>query len=80
MYKFTNGLVVFDEKTRDNYIKTGYRLVEVDSSTEQIYLSAEQKEALTKTMIEAINENNSNDGIIEEKYTRNNSKTTKNRK
>ena len=80
MYKFTNGLVVFDEKTRDNYIKTGYRLVEVDSSTEKIYLSAEQKEALTKTMIEAINENNSNDGIIEEKYTRNNSKTTKNRK
>lgn len=29
MYKFTNGLVVFDEKTRDEYIKMGYRLVEV---------------------------------------------------
>lgn len=28
MYKFTNGIVVFDEKTRDDFIKAGYRLVE----------------------------------------------------
>lgn len=28
MYKFTNGLVVFDEKTKDEYIKAGYKLVE----------------------------------------------------
>lgn len=27
MYKFTNGIVVFDEKTRDDFIKAGYRLV-----------------------------------------------------
>ena len=27
MYKFTNGTVVFDEKTRDDFIKAGYRLV-----------------------------------------------------
>lgn len=27
MYKFTNGIVVFDEKTRDDYIKAGYQLV-----------------------------------------------------
>lgn len=27
MYKFTNGVVVYDEKTRDNYIKAGMILV-----------------------------------------------------
>ena len=27
MYKFTNGIVVFDEKTRDEFIKAGYRLI-----------------------------------------------------
>ena len=42
MYKFTNGLVVFDEKTRDKYLKAGYKLmatggiVEVDKSLERI--------------------------------------------
>ena len=30
MYKFTNGIVVFDEKTRDDFIKAGYKLVEED--------------------------------------------------
>ena len=28
MYKFTNGLVVFDEDTKNEYIKAGYKLVE----------------------------------------------------
>ena len=28
MYKFTNGIVVFDGKTRDEFIKAGYKLVE----------------------------------------------------
>ena len=27
MYKFTNGVVVFDEATRDRYIKAGMTLV-----------------------------------------------------
>ena len=27
MYKFTNGIVVFDEKTRDLYIKSGMVLI-----------------------------------------------------
>ena len=27
MYKFTNGIVVFDEKTRDSYVKAGMTLV-----------------------------------------------------
>lgn len=28
MYKFTNGIVVFDTETRDRYIKAGMSLVE----------------------------------------------------
>lgn len=51
MYKFTNGIVVFDEKTRDDFIKTGYKLVE--------------EEKIKEVNLE--NENTSNDGIIEEK-------------
>ena len=51
MYKFTNGIVVFDEKTRDDFIKTGYKLVE--------------EEKIKEANLE--NENTSNDGIIEEK-------------
>jgi len=27
MFKFTNGLVVYDEKTKDEYIKAGFKLV-----------------------------------------------------
>ena len=51
MYKFTNGIVVFDEKTRDDFIKAGYKLVE--------------EEKIKEVNLE--NENTSNDGIIEEK-------------
>lgn len=51
MYKFTNGVVVFDEKTRDNFIKAGYRLIE--------------KEKIKEVKLE--DENTSNDGTIEEK-------------
>ena len=51
MYKFTNGIVVFDEKTRDDFIKTGYKLVE--------------EEKIKEVNLE--DENPSNDGIIEEK-------------
>ena len=51
MYKFTNGIVVFDEKTRDDFIKTGYKIVE--------------EEKIKEVNIE--DENTSNDGIIEEK-------------
>jgi len=51
MYKFTNGIVVFDEKTRDGFIKAGYRLVE--------------EEKIKEVKLE--DENTSNDGTIEEK-------------
>lgn len=51
MYKFTNGIVVFDEKTRDDFIKAGYKLVE-EEKIEEVNLE---------------DENTSNDGTIEEK-------------
>lgn len=51
MYKFTNGIVVFDEKTRDDFIKAGYNLVK-DEKKKEVKLE---------------NENISNDGTIEEK-------------
>lgn len=55
MYKFTNGIVVFDEKTRDSYIKAGYKLVK-DKKSKEVKLE---------------DENTSNDGTIEEKPRRN---------
>lgn len=51
MYKFTNGIVVFDEKTRDDFIKAGYKIVK-DEKKKEVKLE---------------NENTSNDGTIEEK-------------
>lgn len=54
MYKFTNGIVVFDEKTRDSYIKAGYKLVK-DKKSKEVKLE---------------DENTSNDGTIEEKPRR----------
>lgn len=51
MYKFTNGIVVFDEKTRDDFIKAGYKLV--------------KEEKIKEVKLE--DENISNDGTIEEK-------------
>ena len=51
MYKFTNGIVVFDEKTRDDFIKAGYKLV--------------KEEKIKEVKLE--DENTSNDGTIEEK-------------
>ena len=55
MYKFTNGIVVFDDKARDSYIKAGYKLVEKEKSKE----------------VKLEDENTSNDGTIEEKPRRN---------
>lgn len=51
MYKFTNGIVVFDEKTRDDFIKAGYKLVEKEKIKED----------------KSKDENTSNNGAIEEK-------------
>jgi hypothetical protein len=51
MYKFTNGVVVFDEKTRDDFIKAGYRLV--------------KEEKIKEVKLE--DENTSNNGTIKKK-------------
>lgn len=39
MYKFVNGIVVFDEKTRDDYIKAGYKLA--DEKTKEVKVKNE---------------------------------------
>lgn len=68
MYKFTNGIVVFDEKTRDDFIKAGYRLVDIDKSIEMVApVSNELNRAITTKINEVLNENTSNDGTIKEK-------------
>lgn len=51
MYKFTNGIVVFDEKTRDDFIKAGYNLVKEEKKKE----------------VKLENENTSNNGTIKKK-------------
>lgn len=67
MYEFTNGIVVFDEKTRDRYIQAGYKLV--------------TKKNTVKQYKEALNGNETdNNGTIKEEHTTGNTKTTKNRK
>lgn len=54
MYKFTNGLVVFDEKTRDEYIEAGYRLVE-------------HQVTIDEAIKETDNENEDNSRVVERK-------------
>lgn len=76
MYKFTNGIVVFDEKTRDDFIKAGYKLVAtggiVDDKTiinncNGIVLPKKLIQDLEKQLDEVLDENTSNNGTIEEK-------------
>lgn len=35
MYKFTNGLVVFDKETRNQFIKAGYKLIETKQEVKE---------------------------------------------
>jgi hypothetical protein len=52
MYKFTNGIVVFDEKTRDAYIKAGMHLVEekkVESPKEANVIVNEKRNGETRS-------------------------------
>lgn len=78
MYKFTNGIVVFDEKARDNYLKAGYKLVEkiVKESTKGSTNETSVGMNNDITTNEENDENSSNDGTIEEK-PRGNKKTSK---
>ena len=65
MYKFTNGIVVYDERTRDNLIKAGYKLVKNEN----------KKEQPVEENVEVTDENSSNDGIIKEESGKNNKKS-----
>ncbi len=83
MYKFTNGIVVFDEKTRDDFIKAGYKLVATGGIIDNklLYFSDEDNKSAEKEIkklvvdkkenfydyYEVEDENTSNDGTIEEK-------------
>lgn len=58
MYEFTNGIVVFDEKTRDRYIEAGYRLVTSIKNNKNCVIKINDK------VIE--DENASNDGTVKE--------------
>lgn len=73
MYKFTNGIVVFDEKTRDEFIKAGYRLVKNDEVTivndkSKLVLPETLTNDLENQLQEVFDENTSNNGVIEEKF------------
>lgn len=75
MYKFTNGIVVFDEKTRDSYLKAGYKLVKNSDVTivndkPEVVLPKSLTQDLENQLQEVLNENSSNDGTIEEKPRR----------
>ena len=70
MYKFTNGIVVFDEKTRNDFIKAGYKLVDdktIINNRNEIVLPKELTQDLERQLDEVLDENTSNDGTIEEK-------------
>ena len=81
MYKFTNGIVVFDEKTRDAYIKAGMRLADsmkkLIQDAEQTFLEGTSPEKPKGLMseIEVADENSFNNGTIEEKPKRSNKKS-----
>ncbi|MBS7020364.1 MAG: hypothetical protein KH135_00620 [Firmicutes bacterium] len=76
MYKFTNGIVVFDEKTRDNYLKAGYKLEIKSKKIESQHIPPgivkfdEEIEGADINVGSTKNENSSNDGTIEEKPRR----------
>ena len=73
MYKFTNGIVVFDEKTRDAYIKAGMVLAEKIAKVLSEGNSSEKPKGLMSEF-EVTNENSSNNGTFEEKSRRSNKK------
>lgn len=70
MYEFTNGIVVFDEKTRDEYINAGYRLVEDktivnNKSIEMVVpFGNDLNKAISEQLKKVIDENTSNNGTI----------------
>lgn len=85
MYKFTNGITFFDEKTKDAFVKAGYKLVnnkvdkKVDNKIEKQLVEDKVKKLKKETckigvsfneIQKELNENSSNSGTIEEKPRR----------
>lgn len=68
MYKFTNGIVVFDEKTKDAFVKSGYKLV--NETAKKLKKQMNTLSVSTSELVEELNENSSNDGTIEAKPRR----------
>lgn len=62
MYKFTNGFVVFDEETKNEFLRAGYQLVE-EKKDEPI----EGQVTIDEAIEETIDEENNIDGSIERK-------------
>ena len=65
MYKFTNGIVVFDKKTKDMYLNAGYKLAEKQITIDEV--------------IEK-NDDKTSDRTIKAEHNECSKKTTKNRK
>lgn len=65
MYKFTNGIIVFDETTKNNLIKAGHKLVkeEINHNENNINKTVELKD-------EVLDENSIDNGTVEEKPRR----------
>ncbi len=83
MYKFANEIVVFDEKTRDKMLNAGYKLINdkitiVNNKPIEMVvpLGTDLDKAIVEQLEKVINENDSNNGIIEEK-PRGNKKVSK---
>lgn len=66
MYKFTNGIVVFDKKTRDDFLKAGFTLEKQENNDEPIKGQIDIDEAIEET-IEEQNENEKNNSTIDTK-------------
>jgi len=67
MYKFSNGVVIFDKSTADEYIKAGYKLIE-------------QQITVDEAIKEKTNEDNISNGISYIEHKKYNKKTSKHKK
>ena len=65
MYKFTNGLVVFDEKTKNACLEAGYKLVEKQMTIDDVNKVKDEEDTSNAT--------------VGKEHTGNNKKNTKNR-
>ncbi len=65
MYKFTNGIIVFDETTKNNLIKAGHKLVK-----EEVTCDEKNINEVVEPKDEVLDENSIDNGIVEEKPRR----------